>query len=275
MSNFVRYHSEKDLRVPSPNVWGTLSKHQDDAHFGKCIHLFDDFGFPLFGTNTNYTYQDTGVIIGAQNAVPDIGDALGVLEVSGNDADNDEGHIKFGGQGENFRIDDNFAGNTARVFFGCRFNVASIADNSCAFFMGLGSGTMAANHLVDDTGALIATEGFIGIRRLNDDGDKADIVFQDVSQAINEIIVNAVTLVANTWVKFEFTYNPAREDAKKIKFYVNGVEQSTYVTAALIGGATFPEDIGLQPMLLTKVGTAAESLVRMDWVAATQYYDGL
>jgi hypothetical protein len=200
---------------------------------------------------------------------------LGVLEVSGNDADNDEGHIAFGAGGGNFVIDDNFTGNTGRVFFEARFKTATIADDGCAFFLGLGLGPVAAEYLTDNAGALVATGAFIGLQRLNDDGDKADIIFQEVSQTLQQVTANALTLVANTWYKFGFTYDPSRENAKKIKFYLDGAEQSTYVTATQINAATFPESVALQPMLLTKVGTAAEAKFSLDWVCATQYFDSV
>lgn len=281
MSNYVRAFSESSLRGPSPTIFGDLDRHRHNEQMGKCIFFFDDFGNPerLTATNTTassgkiYAFLNTGVIAGGPTGVADVGDALGELSISGNDADNDQGYVQFG-SGNQYVIENNHTGNTGLVYFEARMKVASIADNACAFFLGLGQGLVADNDLVDDTGALAAGKGYIGIRRLNDDGDKTDIIFQAASQTLNSVITNASTLVANTYFKFGLRYDPwAVDTAKRIKFFLDGVEQSTYVTDTDIDAATFPEGEALQPMLLTKVGTAAESIVTLDWVAAIQYGD--
>lgn len=281
MSNYTRSFSEKGNRGPSPTIFGDLARHQHNEQTGKCLFLFDDFARPprLTASNTTaisgkyYSFLNTGVVAGGPTGVADVGDALGELSISGNDADNDQGYVQFS-TGNPFVIQNDHSGNTGLVYFETRMKVASIADNSCAFFAGLGQGLVADNDLVDDTGALAAAKAYIGIRRLNDDGDKTDIVFQAASQTLNAVITNASTLVANTYFKFGFRYDPwAVDSAKRIKFFLDGVEQSTYVTDTEINAATFPEGEALTPMLLTKVGTAAESIVTVDWVAAIQYGD--
>jgi len=205
----------------------------------------------------------------------DLANALGVLEIAGNDADNDEGHVQFG-SGAQFKI-DNGAGNTGKVMYEARFRTESIADNGCAFFLGLGSAAAAgvgANTLVDDTGALITTGAFIGFQRLNDDGDKLDIIYQAASQTLQQVEANALTLVANTWYKVGFVYDPSADDAKKIVFYIDKADSGSYVTTTNLDAATFPEGEALIPLWLTKVGTAAEAKMQLDFVAAAQYADG-
>lgn len=281
MSNVTRYFGETG-NGPSPIIFGDLSKHVQNEYMGKCFVVWDTFG--SFGEaasgagGSQYTtYQNTGVTIAQNENVADIGSgstgALGVLEVANNDADNDQGFIQFGGGVGAFRI-DNGASNTGKVMFEARFQTESIADDGVAFFIGLGTGPLADGDLADDTGDLVASKGYIGFQRLNDDGDQLDIVYQAASQTKQTLVANAQTLVANTWYKVGFVYDPDAGDSKKITFYINGAEQSTYVTTALIDAATFPEGEALSPMLLTKTGTASEASVWLDYIAAVQYADG-
>lgn len=275
MSNVTRYTGETG-RGPSPIIFGDMSKHLQNQLMGKCLVVYDDFGsVPIHASagasGGYYTYQDSGVTIKGWGTC-DLANALGVLEVAGNDADNDEGHLQMG-SGAQFKI-DNASSNTGKVMFEARFRTESIADNGCAFMLGLGSGDVGANTLVDDTGAYIATGAFIGFQRLNDDGDQLDIVYQAASQTLQQVEANALTLVANTWYRVGFVYDPDQSDSKKITFYINGGDAGSYVTTTNIDAATFPEGEALIPLVLTKVGTAAEAKFQVDYVAAVQYMDG-
>ena len=279
MTNVVRYDGEV-TRGPSPAIWGDVSKVAQDEIMGKSILFRDDFAAVTNHASAQasggyFTYQDTGVVITGQNTISDIANELGVLEVSGNDADNDEGHTQFG-HGNMWHI-SNAGGNTGMVLFEARIATSTIADNGIALFVGLGQGNVGADYLVDDTGALIATRGFIGFQRLQDDGDKMDTTYQAASQTQQVVLANAVTLVADTYVKLGFKYDPHAVDvAKKIEFFVDGVKSNTAVSETDIDAATFPESEPLQPMILTKTGTASlTDTVSVDWVYAAQYCDGI
>lgn len=286
MSNYVRYNGES-LNSPSPKLFGDMSKVLHDEIMGRCIVVYDHFGslgqlsagtagVSLSGKYASYV--NTGVTIAGYSGVADIGTgstgALGVLEIAGNDADNDQGFVQFGSGAGAFRI-DNASGNTGKVAFEARFLTESIANDGVAFFLGLGTGPLADADLVDDTGALAAGKGYIGFRRLCDDGDQMDIVYQAASQTGVEVLANAKTLVANTWYTVGFVYDPREVDSKKIVFYIDGDAVANTVTTTNIDTATFPEGEALSPLFLTKTGTAAEAKMRLDYVAAVQYANGV
>lgn len=279
MSNYVRYAGEVN-RGPSPIIFGDIAKCFHDQWEGKALIVYDDFATPTLHDSASvqggyYTYEDTGVVIAGSAGPPvlsGVAHGLGELEISGNDADNDEGHVQFG-YGGMFRL-DNGSGNTGKVMFECRVKKASIANDALGFFLGLATGPVAGDYLVDNTAALKADRGFIGFACFLDDGDKADVVYQGASQTMQTVLANAVTLAANTYVKLGFIYNPFELDAsKKIKFYVNSVDIGYYVNTTQIDTATFPEGETLQPVWLTKVGAAAESKTQLDWICAVQYAD--
>lgn len=271
MSNVVRYTGDGS-RGPSPAIFGDVAKLAADAAMGKCVFLFDDFIKQVSHANAlasghYYTYQDTGVTISSLAGPADLDNALGVIRIAGNDADNDEGHIQF--TSEVFGIDNADSGNPT-VLFEARVRKASIADNAAAFFLGLVDGPVAADHLIDDTGVL-GDFAALGLRVLQDNGEELDCVYKASGQTQQENLANAATLVANTWVKLGFAYRPQALPAKKITWYVNGAPLATFVTETQIDAATFPEGEALAAAFLTKVGTAAESTLDIDWVCCAQY----
>lgn len=276
MTNVVRYFGE-DNRGPSPIIFGDLLQPQHDQLVGNAIVIYDDFERAQKHASAGasggyYTYQDTGVLIQGDDGPPDLGDELGVMTFSTLDTAADEGHLQmcYGGP---MRI-DNGSGNTGAVMFETRLKVSDITNNALYVFAGLGTGPVAADYLVDDTGALKSDKGFIGFLLKADDGDQMDTVFQAANQTMNTVEANAVKLVANTYVKLGLKYDPNEVASKKIKFYVDGVEQNTKVSTTDIDAATFPEGEALTPMILCKSGAAGlADTLKVDWVAAVQYGD--
>lgn len=281
MTNIVRHYNNV-YRGPSPIIFGDLAKLREDNYWGRCLLLFDDFAAPTNHASASasggyYTYQDTGVTIGGYDGPPDLGSAAnkaeqGVLRITHDGTDEDEGHVQFG-HGGAFVI-DNGSGNTGKLMFEARVKKSNITDDRVSQFIGLGTGPVAADYMVDATGALIATKGFIGFLNDQDDGDQWDTAYQALSQAFTELQANAATIVAATYQKLGFLYDPTQLDAtKKIRFFVDGVELNTGVSTTNIDAATFPEGEALAPIFLTKISTANAITVDIDWICCAQYVD--
>ena len=274
MSNRVKYLGQSH-RGLSPRI-AELAKVRDDQDAGNAAYYFNDFteaphvisnSVALTSVGYGKAYTDDGVVISGTDAVNNTAQVLGSIEVSGNDADNDEGQLKFGSDNW-LQID---SANAGKVMFEARFKTASIANNGCSIFLGLSGWQPAANGLADNTGAFAAAEAYIGFRTLAADGDILEFVFQAASQTVNTVL-DAQTLVADTWYKVGFVYDPNTVDKnKRIKIFVDNVENATGVTQTEIDAATFPEAEALSPLLLTKVGAAAEVKVELDWIFACQY----
>jgi hypothetical protein len=151
-----------------------------------------------------------------------------------------------------------------------------VGDNGVSIAAGLVTGPVAADHLDDNTGEIKDSISFIGFRGLADDGDKLDIVYQDATgTSVTSVLANAVTLTANTYVRLGMLYDPNAATDRKIRFFSDGTEiVGARINTATIDGTTFPEDSGMVPCVLTKVGTAAESKVALDRVTGYMYMDG-
>ena len=262
-------HKGVSPRLLSPKLWGNAPLERWAVGLGG-YYDFDDFrNTPQMISDQDVakyaSYIDLGVTI-KQNE-----DEFGVLEVAGNDADNDEGSIQAGGNtGAEIWIE---SGDLKLTIFEFRAKKASIADNALAFFCGLGApGFAAADALVDNTGA-VKDDDFIGFSVLHDNGEELDFTYKASGQTVQVPLANLASLTADTYFKAGFILNPNAPPSKRIKVFYNNTEQSTYVEQSDIEAATFPDGVALARVLATKVGAAAESKFQLDWWAIGQKED--
>ena len=268
----VKYSGKNDDRGPSPIIWSDVPRDIQDPNVG--FELFDDFtNFSQHisdqDTQQYASYIDTGVTL---KQLPGV--VGGQVQVAGNDADNDEGILST--HGPLAQVSDT-AGDDRKLWFEARIKKASVANNGVSFFVGLafdhGSSVplSAAEALVDNTGALGAFS-YIGFHVDAADGDALNFVYKAEGGAQQDAIAGVQALAADTFYKVGFAFDPKADTAKRIKVYVDGTEQTTYVTGTNIAAATFPDAEPLGLCLATKVGAAAEVLVTMDWWKVAQLY---
>lgn len=261
----------------SPAIWQAYNfiggNHQDPS---LIPYHFDDFSrLPLMASETAqgafYTYQDTGVTIQGCAAADNSEGEFGVLEIAGNDADNDEGHIELGASKHGLVRIDPTVGERAVVAFECRMKRTSVTDTHTAFTFGIGEPTFCtAEGLVDDTGALYAAgKDFVGFQTLCASNEEIDTIYSIGGTAtIVQIKDNAGTAVADTWIKLGGVYDPNAEADKKLKLFIDGVELGDSVTDAIIvAGTAFPTDEEMTLVLLTKNGDAGTTAheTYLDW----------
>ena len=77
-------------------------------------------------------------------------------------------------------------------------------------------------------------------------------------------------MVADTWIKLGFVFDPEAIPAERITWWVDGVAQTTFVTQTQATAATFPDAEPMGLCLLTKVGGAVAAQVDIDWWYAYQ-----
>lgn len=273
MANFITtYKDDGDSALPSPIIWGDCPVLEMVAD-ARGFHYFEDFRHFLGDAGAAATAPDpykghgtTGVTIKQL-----VGQRSGVLQVAGNDADNDEGSISFGETVSSpFVISDSY-GVAKKLWFECRIKKESIAANSSALFIGLAEeGLAATGTLAANTGAL-ADKDMIGFSVLQDSGAEVDFTYnKDGAGGVNLHQAAINTMTADTYVKLGFVYDPDAPEADRIRVYVNGVETSTPVAASDISASDFPDGEELTFLFATKVGTAAESTVEIDWWRCAQ-----
>jgi hypothetical protein len=239
--------------------------------------FFDDFmNLGLYADSTcqggMVTHQDTGVTIQQCASLDNSEGECGVLEVAGNDAEDDEGYIELGGAtGGIVRIDPT-AGERAVVAFEARIKRTTVTDDHTAFAFGIGEpGFAAQDAITADTGVLAAKD-FVGFQTLMESNEEIDAIYSIGSGSVVQITDNCATSVADTWMKFGGIYDPLEASGKKLRMFIDGTEISydTPVTDAIISaGTAFPTDEELTLVFLTRNNTqdTTAHAAFMDWWA--------
>jgi hypothetical protein len=280
----LRHEAEGAIgRGLSPAIWqayGFIGGNLGDPSFRP--FFFDDFaGLGVYASATAQgaykTYQDSGVTIQQCAAADNSEGEFGVLEIAGNDADNDEGSIELGaGVAGLVRLDPT-AGERAVVAWEARIKRTTVTDDFTAFAFGIGEPAFAAaDALVDNTAAMVAAgKDFVGFQTLCASNEEIDTIYTIGGTAtVVQVKDNAGTSVADTWMKLGCVYDPLAESGQTMKFFIDGVELGDSVTNAIIAtGTAFPTDEEMTLVLLTKNGdgNTTAHLVYMDWWAIGSY----
>ncbi|MHC4511270.1 MAG: hypothetical protein ACYTAO_20365, partial [Planctomycetota bacterium] len=168
------------------------------------------------------------------------------------------------------------AADAKKLWFEARVKKSSITDEYMAFFVGLGwdhgSGVSVAKTtcLTDDEGELGAFS-FLGFTVDLSNADSMDFAYIAEGGSQTDGIAGLDVVVADTYMKLGFVYDPDAPAANRIAVFLNNVEQSTYITKALIEAAAFPDAEPMAMVWATKVGTGSLSdTAQMDWWRACQ-----
>lgn len=256
-------------RGPSPQLWGSCPADEITQNPTLGIHIFEDFThFPAYvGTNAANTTSINGhkVYWGAGTSVgPGCSQSAteqgGVFVLSASDLTNISGSIQM----ESGAILAN--ASVKKMWFEGRIKASTIANDTLGWFFGLletGVLTTVIPVAADDT---LSSHNLIGFHRDAGDGDMLDIKYRADGQTVQVVQADAVTLVADTYVKLGILYDTTADASQRIKFYKNGVDIGYYVTQTQCDAATFPDDVILGPVLASTAKTAAGAgTVSLDW----------
>lgn len=265
----------------SPGLWGNLPL--EDWLLGYTGNFwFDDFN--------NLAKYAPNTLIQNQSGYGVFGTNLGTLQASALAADGYGAAIFTPNQASAGEL---YAGPQAGIGYLCttptnatppigqtfafeaRIKPSTITATNLGFAVGLGDPGLAitTGSLTATATDIISTGNFIGFRSKASVGNTLDAIYQAASQTQQTQIAGAATLVAATYVKVGFRFDPNATAAKMLRFFVNGVEQtalSNYVTAANIAAVTFPSSALLLPLVLTKLGAGAAGNLTVDWIAFGQ-----
>ena len=270
-------HAAQNTSGLSPRLWSRITGSMMAADGQKRLVLAgDDFVSPknadtytdLYSEMGYSSYIDTG---GTLTGLVD--EKGGVLALTTDGTDEDEIWLSSGdGTSQLGQISDT-AGDDHLTVFEARYKISSITNSVMSHFVGLASpGLAAADTAVDATGVLKTDKAFLGFRTLLD-GDAISFTYQAANQTPQNAIAVAKVPVADTFVKLGWCYDPKAPASRRITVYVDNVEQSTYVTAAQIAAATFPDAEALAFLAGYKNTTAAAGELALDWWGFAQLID--
>ena len=83
---------------------------------------------------------------------------------------------------------------------------------------------------------------------------------------------NSIAIANDTYVKLGFVYDPNAAESKRIKIYVNGIEQTSGVTKTVIDDSTkFPASTDyLDLSIAARSSTTTAEASFVDWVKVVQ-----
>lgn len=280
MTNLIRHQS---LSTSSRGLsLGTLWKNcrrigTEGLYYNEDTFFWDDFkmmgkvapaisgataGFLASEGGAYQYYVDTGT---STSSIEGLAASLdGICKLITGSTDNHEVWMQAGAGGNLGLIT---ATNPQRMWFECRFATGQITTTSNTF-VGLGEEGLAAANTVTDAGAL-ADKDLLGFWTLEAASQTLVFGYKKAGQTAVEVIAALQTLVADTFYKLGFMFDPLAPAAKRLKVFKNGVEQTTYVTAANIAAATFPLEQKMSPLFGIKNNNAAVN-ASLDWWAFSQ-----
>ncbi len=243
-------------RYPSPIIWSELDALSERQ--GRTYGLWDDFVTKPFTDATTEANWNPYKMFGSSGATITAGDEIGGTIVF-TETTADES-ICIAQTVEPFQIINTggMLGFEARLKFD---TVDGTADSS--FLIGLCSKrTLIVGDPLAVGGAMISTLDFVGFQLFEADGDAMDTTHQETGVAPVVHQANAVTLVADTYVKIGMFFDPA---LKLLTFYQNGVPLATTKSISDTAGDIFPNDIRLGMIMAQMGGAADPTLTEIDW----------
>lgn len=269
----LRYAGGTQTELPSEAIWASCPKTRLRENYNEGAGFFDNFLFApmsdaaLLAKNGYDIYGDTGVLISGM-----AGEDHGII-VETMDTDNDEAVLSTNTL---FYIPHS-PGADGEVWFEACVARESVTDNDLGMFVGLAgdntSGTPAtvANTLcLTDDDSNLGDFSYLGFHVDAANGNAVDFVVAAEGGADTVIKAGVCVPTAGAYNKLGFHYSPNFPAAKRIKIYVDGEEQSTYVTATQIAAATFPGTEYLGAVLCVKRNGSNDKDAYMKWWGAFQ-----
>lgn len=235
--------------------------------------LFDDFANMPALTSASHL-SDWDSFFDASGTINQDEAVNGVLQLYSDGTDNDSAVIqKSGATGAAYQIRESLA---YPLWFEARFYVDSVADDDLAIFLGLAeAGTAVDNWKVDDTGVMV-NKNWIGFDSVHTNGGTTGTNavlaarYKADGQTQQTKIATLQTMVASTWYQVGFKYCPWAPATKRLRFYLDGAEQTTYGTNTNLVAATFPYDKILAPILGIQTGGGGAQSMFVDWIKVAQ-----
>ena len=260
------------------------------AKIGAGIGIFEDFdsfGSAVdaatttirFGPQGARIYVDTATTVSTCNQLPysstlTSSGAHGVLRMACGATDKHQVAIQWCGvAGAPFAMDDTTPSATADaardLAFEVRLRFGQVADNANGLFVGLAEEAMTGDDalMTDDTGVLVTTVDLLGFNILQADGNATNWVHQVTSGGLVTTKAGIHVPVADTWYKYGFRYSALK---KTITPFINGVENSNVVTSTATAAATFPDAVGMAPIIAVKTGGNTALVLDIDWICCAQ-----
>lgn len=246
---------------PTPAIWYDCPWSAIDSNPELGFRLYDDFvafaptAAAATGCGRYQAWGSTGLTFSPAGI-------LGGGVTFGSDGDNEGAGI--GTWGNPFKI---YSGGP-QFWFEASLATSTIADTKHGIFLGLLDSTAVLSATVPIAAdGTLADKNLIGFWRLEGDGDKVDTYYKANGQTAVPVGADAVTLVADTFVKLGMRF---KDDV--LTFYADGTALADTITKTVIqaSAASLPDGtcMGLAFAVLNATATTPGSTTLRWWRAA-------
>jgi hypothetical protein len=246
--DFLKNGTVDQNRCWSPAIWGDCPVNDIKEGTTPGVFIEDEFvDFPLIGTQTTqigfgryklfHTASGTVVPVSSWNSI----EQMGSLLTFNPDSDNDSGSIA---QAYPSFFMSGLASTSGKLWFEARFAVNTLLTDTLGLIIGLAETdqwTLATGVPFNAASATPTnTASFIGFYKGEDALGVVDAVYSDRATAWSNIKAGIGTLAAAyTFMKVGIVYDPDPANAAKcVRFFVDNVESSTYMTNAQLVAKT-------------------------------------
>lgn len=261
----------------SPSIWDDCPVIELKENPGRGVYLQYDFQkAPVLVTPTITTeayYADGLKAFGSSGGTVLPGNILGGggLVLTETD-DNEAASIAT------INLPFKISTTSGKLWFEARLKTNTVTDTRHGFVVGLwAQQTLTAIVPIVAAGTL-ADNNFVGFHRLEGDGDQIDVVYKADGQTQVTLDADAISttagvhtaagaLVADTYIKLGFTFDPADN---KVRFYINGVKLPDTYTVTTTAGNPFPNDVQLGLCFAMLCASADDAVVTIDHITAAQ-----
>lgn len=253
---------------PSANLWGHwLNRTRGAQDFTEDgVQFFENFC--NFGVGSGTVYKGYGIHLDSGTTIQEIATEIGgVVRFSTDTTDNNSCELCTGGnQGTLVKIPAGTGGDM--VIFEERFRVSQIT-NTYDWFGGLTDKGCAVDNGVFTDADASADKNLIGFRVVATAGNALEFVYKASGQTL-QTTTGLKTLVANTWYRCGFVYNPRQAANKRLMVYIDNADTGTAFTQTNLAAATFPSATPLAVTMGLKNNGTSAMTVDADWVGVAE-----
>ena len=256
-------------RNASPQIWADCPRDSIRAGTVDGFYIDDDFAHGGLITSPTTEAALVGVNyngFGSSGAAHTFGTGLGGELVMTEATDNEAIYTLT--KTHPFQI----SSLLGTLWYEARVKISNVALDTMGFICGFWDdvATSVVVPLSTADPPIMATTGnFVGFRVPEEDTGVVQTCYDadDAGQTVDaEVVVQAAvhTMVADTYVKLGMKFDPA---AGKLRYYINGVEQTSTVTVPNATGTTFPADAKLGLLAGHRNGDATPNsgITTIDW----------
>lgn len=246
--------------LPSQNLWAPVDACERPGLWNETFEDFHNLPFTTLPT-TEAAWPPYYKMFSSSGATFAAADAEGGQRVFV-EATDDEG-ISWGMASFPYKIIQ----NAGELVFECRIKRANITA-TFGFFVGLiETAALSATVPITAAGAL-SDNNLVGFFQPEGDPDGVDTTYKANGVTAVTVQADAITLVADTYVKMGMTFNRGGDNI--LRFYNNGFELTSSKFIPSAAGTDFPNDVRLGAVVAFLNGATAALSGTIDWIRVAQ-----